>query len=610
MQMELVDTLWVLLSAILVALMQPGFTALEAGQTRAKNSISTAIKNISDFLIAFIIFIFFGASLMMGQSVNGWVGWQELMFYDDSFSQIVFILFQAMFASTAVTIISGSIAERTRYPTYLLIAIWVSLVVYPVQAHWIWNEGGWLAQLGFVDFAGSTVVHSVGGWAALAAIMIIGPRLGRFEMQNGFEKSNLALSALGIFFIWLGWIGFNGGSLLALNHQTGLVILNTMIAGSIGGLAGLVYSRIQLGHYDVSSIMHGILAGLVSITASANLAQPVDSIFIGILGYIAYEFGRYLLIRLQLDDAIDAIPVHLFAGVAGTLAVAYFYPAEEFLHQLGVQFLGVMAVGVYAFVISYLFLMIANRFFTLRASEADEIIGMNISEHKASNSMHDLVQMMHLQASSKDFSQKISVEPYADAALIAEFYNNVTRAFNKLTDENQRLIDEVAYRANYDQLTGLPKRQMLFTEIERALAHLESEPKTHGLLFIDLDGFKQANDEFGHDAGDDILKTVALRIQSIIKKEDMAARFGGDEFVVLVLDFENESEAANLTERLIHSIREPIITSQHETINIGCSIGLKIFDEHNYLSIDELIKEADSAMYVAKRRGKGTWVLA
>lgn len=610
MDMELLDTLWVLISAILVAFMQPGFTALEAGQTRAKNSISTAIKNISDFLISFIIFISIGASLMLGSSSNGWFGWDNLFFYDDSLQNIVYVLFQAMFASTAVTIISGAIAERTHYSTYLLIAVWISLVVYPIQAHWIWNENGWLAQLGFVDFAGSTVVHSVGGWAALAAIMIIGPRLGRFEMKNGFEKSNLAFSALGVFLIWLGWIGFNGGSMLTLNKQTGDVILNTLIAGAVGGLAGLIYSRYRHGYYDVSSIMNGVLAGLVCITANANLAQPIDAFLIGLVGYLSYEFGCYFLIKFKLDDAIEAIPVHLFAGISGTLAVAFFYPMDKILDQLVIQFTGIIVVGIFAFLTTYLFLKIASRFMSLRASEADEIIGMNISEHKATSSMHDLAQMMHMQANSQDFSQKISVEPYADASLIAEFYNNVTRAFNKLTDENQGLIQEIEYRANYDQLTGVSKRNLLFTEIEKALVSLNFEPKTHGVLFIDLDGFKQANDMFGHDAGDEILKVVAKRIKSLLRMDDMVARFGGDEFVVLVLDLQNETNAGNLTEKLMSAIREPILTSKKQLVNIDSSVGLKVFDENNRMSVTELIKEADSAMYVAKKRGKGTWVLA
>jgi len=610
MNIELLDTLWVLISAVLVAFMQPGFTALEAGFTRSKNSISTAIKNISDFLISFIIFISFGASLMIGPSSNGWFGWDSLFFYNDSLHSIVYVLFQAMFASTAVTIISGAIAERTRYSTYLLIAFWISLVVYPIQAHWIWNENGWLAQLGFVDFAGSTVVHSVGGWAALAAIMIIGPRLGRFELINGFEKSNLAFSALGVFLIWLGWIGFNGGSVLALNKQTGDVILNTLIAGSMGGLAGLMYSRFSRGYYDVGSIMNGILAGLVCITANANLAQPEDAFLIGIVGYFSYELGCYVLIKFKLDDAIEAIPVHLFAGISGTLAVAFFYPVDQILHQLEIQFTGVIAVGFFAFSSTYIFLKIASRFMALRASEADEIIGMNISEHKASNSMHDLAQMMHMQANSQDFSQKILVEPYADASLIAEFYNNVTRAFNKLTDDNQGLIKEIEYRANYDQLTGVPKRNLLFTEIEKALVHLNHEPKVHGVLFIDLDGFKQANDKFGHDAGDEILKVVAKRIKSLLRMDDMIARFGGDEFVILVLDVQNETNAGNLTEKLMSSIREPILTSEKQLISIDSSVGLKVIDKNNRMGVTELIKEADSAMYVAKKRGKGTWVLA
>lgn len=608
--MELLDTLWILFSAILVALMQPGFTALEAGSTRAKNSISTAIKNISDFLISTLIFITFGASLMLGQSEYGWFGWQELFFYQDDFSNIVFVIFQAMFASTAVTIISGSIAERSRYPTYLLIAIWISLIIYPIQAHWVWNEQGWLNTLGFYDFAGSTVVHSVGGWAALAAIMIIGPRLGRFEMHSKFEKSNLAMSALGVFFIWLGWLGFNGGSVLALNKEAGSVILNTIIAGSAGGLTGLLYSRIKFGYYDFDSIIHGILAGLVCITASANLANPIEAIFMGALGFTSYEIGRKLLVRLKLDDAIEAIPVHLFAGVSGTLAVALFYPEGEKLSQLTIQATGVFIIGAYAFVLTYLFLTLVNRVYPIRASEPDEIIGMNISEHKASNSLHDLIHMMHLQATSQDFSKKIPVEPYADAAVISEFYNNVIMAFNKLTDDNERLLKEVEYQANYDQLTNLPKRRILFTELEKAIHGLQVNPAMHALMFIDLDGFKQANDQFGHDAGDDILKEVALRLKHALNKNDICSRFGGDEFVILVWDVEQTSNAENIAQRLIETISEPMHTQQGIAVDIGCSIGLKTFDQTNQLSLDDLLKEADSAMYQAKKSGKGKWVHA
>lgn len=608
--MEFLDTLWILFSAILVALMQPGFTALEAGSTRAKNSISTAIKNISDFLISMLIFISLGASLMLGQSEYGLFGWQELFFYQDDFSNIAFVIFQAMFASTAVTIISGSIAERTRYPTYLLIAVWISLVIYPIQAHWVWNEQGWLNTLGFFDFAGSTAVHSVGGWAALAAIIIIGPRLGRFEMNAKFEKSNLAMSALGVFFIWIGWLGFNGGSVLALNQETGMTILNTLIAGAAGGLSGLLFSRTQFKYYDFDSIIHGILAGLVCITASANLASPIEAFFIGILGFAAYELGRRTLIRLKLDDAIEAIPVHLFAGIAGTLCVALLYPSDQIWSQFLIQLTGVTVIGLYAFSLTYLFLYTINRFYSLRASEPDEIIGMNISEHKASNSIHDLIHMMHLQATSKDFTKKITVEPYADAAVISQFYNNVTLAFNKLTEENHRLLKEVKYQANYDQLTKLPKRRILFAELDKAIEGLATKHIMHALLFMDLDGFKQANDDYGHDAGDDILKTVANRIQNSLNKQDITSRFGGDEFVILLLDVENEANAGRIAERLIQTIKEPVLTQQRISINVGCSIGLKTFDNTNTLSNDDLIKEADSAMYVAKKSGKGTWVSA
>lgn len=606
-----IDILWVLISAVLVAMMQPGFTALEAGATRTKNSISTAIKNVSDFLIAFMIFVVIGASIMLGSSQNGWIGWDKLFFYEDSLSGLVLTLFHAMFASTAVTIISGSIAERTKYTSYLIIAIIVSLFIYPVQAHWIWNSDGWLAQMGFIDFAGSTVVHSVGGWAALAAILIIGPRLGRFENnERPFEQANLAYSALGVFLIWLGWIGFNGGSVLALNIETGKVVLNTLIAGAIGGIAGLVVSRLMTGYYQVIDIINGILAGLVAITACAHLASPFSAMVVGAIGYLAYLAGKTLLIRWRIDDAIEAVPVHLFAGIAGTLAVAFLVEEALFWEQLKTQTIGIFFVGLLTFTVTYIMLKIINRFYALRVSEAKEILGLNISEHQASTSMFDLARAMNTQAQDQDFSKKIMVEPYSDASLIATYYNHVTQAFNQLNDEKEALIEESYHMANYDQLTGLAKRRLLVNELSRSILRLDRQDQTNAILFIDLDGFKAINDQYGHNAGDILLKEAANRIQNFIRKTDLAARFGGDEFVILLENIQNESFAAQVADKIIESIKQPIQLPNDITGCVNASIGLKVFDGGSKKSVDDILNMADKAMYEAKRRGKGQWVIA
>jgi Amt family ammonium transporter len=523
----------------------------------------------------------------------------------------VLTLFHAMFASTAVTIISGSIAERTKYTSYLIIAIIVSLFIYPVQAHWIWNSDGWLAQMGFIDFAGSTVVHSVGGWAALAAILIIGPRLGRFENnERPFEQANLAYSALGVFLIWLGWIGFNGGSVLALNIETGKVVLNTLIAGAVGGIAGLIASRLMTGYYQVIDIINGILAGLVAITACAHLASPFSAMVVGAIGYLAYLVGKILLIRWRIDDAIEAVPVHLFAGIAGTLAVAFLVEEALFWQQFKTQTIGIFFVGLLTFTVTYIMLKIINRFYALRVSEAKEILGLNISEHQASTSMFDLARAMNAQAQDQDFSKKIMVEPYSDASLIATYYNHVTQAFNQLNDEKEALIEESYHMANYDQLTGLAKRRLLVNELSRSILRLDRQDQTNAILFIDLDGFKAINDQYGHNAGDILLKEAANRIQTIIRKTDLAARFGGDEFVILLENIQNESFAAQVADKIIHSIKQPIQLPNDVTGCVNASIGLKVFDGGSKKNVDDILNMADKAMYEAKRRGKGQWVIA
>ncbi|KUJ71339.1 ammonium transporter [Thiomicrospira sp. WB1] len=607
--MSSIDMLWLVISALLVALMQPGFTALEAGIARSKNSISTAIKNLSDFLISFLVFVTLGAGILLGNSYEGLWGQTGGFFYLGQPDIMVQVLFQAMFASTAVTIISGAIAERAKFTTYLIIAVIVSVCIYPFQAHWAWNAQGWLAQIGFIDFAGSTIVHSVGGWAALAAVILIGPRLGRFDQDQptDFEPANLAYSALGVFLIWLGWIGFNGGSVLAWESDVLPVILNTMLAGVSGGLSSLILGYRRYGYFHVVDLINGVLAGLVAITAGAHLASPEAALAIGVLGYLAYWLGKTLLEAARIDDVIEAIPVHLFAGIAGTLAVAFL--TETPFEQFWIQLLGVASIGAFVFGITWSLLSLINRFWSLRLTHNDEILGLNISEHRARTSMLELVTRMNEQARKQDFSRKIVVEPFSDAAVIANFYNQVTQAFNQLSSEKETLIQESLYIANYDQLTGLAKRRPLLLELEHCLTpETENDHHAnHALLYLDLDGFKAVNDQLGHQAGDELLKQAAQRIQSTIDHDHLASRFGGDEFVILLKHIPSETFVAQVAQALVDNLHKPYQLDQQYTDQVSASLGMVIF-HCGEAKVDALLQRADKAMYAAKKRGKNQWV--
>ncbi len=283
------DIVWVLVCTALVFLMQAGFTCLESGFVRSKNSINVAIKNIVDFLLAAALFWLVGFAIMFGESAAGWVGTTGFLFNDIHQPWLLaFFLFQLAFCGTATTIVSGAVAERMRFAGYLAVAALISGLLYPLMGHWAWGGAesgtatGWLGQLGFVDFAGSTVVHSLAGWVALAAVLIIGPRLGRFD--NGgtvIPGHNLPMAALGTLLLWFGWFGFNGGSTLAVTDETPLILVNTTLAAAFGGLAALGLVWRMTGRPDVGITMNGTLAGLVGITASANIQTPEAAVVIG-----------------------------------------------------------------------------------------------------------------------------------------------------------------------------------------------------------------------------------------------------------------------------------------------------------------------------------------
>lgn len=444
-----IDVFWVLACTILVMGMQAGFACLESGLVRAKNSINVAIKNVADFCLSSLVYWCFGFGIMFGASTLGWIGMTDFLFgHADprdfySAQTTAFFLFQLAFCGTAVTIVSGAVAERMKFSGYLIVAGLLSGIVYPVFGHWAWGGAlykdapGWLAQMGFVDFAGSTVVHSTGGWIALAAILTIGPRIGRFGPQGkAIEGHDIPLAALGMFLLWLGWFGFNGGSTLLFSNNVPPILLNTLLASCAGGMAALALSWCSGNRGpNVVRTMCGVLAGLVSITAGCHAVGPVSAIIIGATGGIIAIFASNLLIWAQIDDAVDAIPVHLAAGIWGTLAVALFGNLEILgtglsrPQQLFAQFAGIAANGFYAFTIGFFLLKIANYFSALRVSAYDEKRGLNVSEHGASTALFEVLEVMERQRNSGDFTATVPVEPFTEAGEVARRYNGVRKRF-------------------------------------------------------------------------------------------------------------------------------------------------------------------------------------
>ena len=461
------NTIWVLTCTSLVFLMQAGFCCLESGLSRSKNSINVATKNIVDFFIGVFIFWLFGFGLMFGQSYGGWIGTTQFFFEDSSNAHwpTVVFLFQLVFCSTAMTISSGAVAERMRFRAYLLLAVGIGAFAYPLFGHWAWahdsagNPAGWLGKLGFLDFAGSSVVHSVGAWAALAAVLILGPRTGRFtgdSNEQRFSSSNLPMAALGFLILWFGWFGFNGGSTLALNGQVPSIILNTILAGISGGICALLWELIASKQISVEKVFNGSLAGLVAITASCNAVNYPSAIFIGfIAGVVMLASLSLLENRFKIDDVVGAIPVHGFAGVWGTLAVALFADTSLFqtgvsrTSQLGIQALGVGVCFVWSFGSIWLFMMLVKCFMPLRVTASDEKIGLNVAEHGASTELHSLLETM-IAHEKGDNQSRADVDNFTEAGIVGYQYNRVLDAQEiLLSDVKDR---EVRYRSIMDNV--------------------------------------------------------------------------------------------------------------------------------------------------------------
>ena len=387
-----------MLCSALVFVMQAGFLCLESGLTRRKNSINVAIKNLADFCLTTIVFWLFAFGLMFGVSWHGWIGVSEfsLDFQNIDAFYGSFFIFQVMFCGAAVTIMSGAVAERMKFSSYLIATLVVAGLIYPVVGHWAWTgldtgeANGFLNSLGFVDFAGSTVVHSVGGWVSLALLLILGPRRGRFDADGKPQRirpSNLPLATLGVMFLFIGWLGFNGGSTLAFNSQVPLIVVNTLIGGSVGAIsAGLLGYAVQ-NRLNVTQFMNGCLGGLVAVTANCFAVTTPVAALIGLVGGMIAIGVEEFLEFMKIDDAVGAIPVHLGAGIWGTLAVGLYGDLEILgtgltrIEQIAVQLLGIGVTAVWAFGLTYIILKLVNSFYRLRVSADHEEIGLNLSEH-------------------------------------------------------------------------------------------------------------------------------------------------------------------------------------------------------------------------------------
>src|SRR6056297_303107 len=391
-----IDTIWVLIAAAFVMFMQPGFALVESGFSRSKNTANILMKNLMDFSIGSLGFWLIGYTIMYGEDIGGFIGKMSLFFNSDAINGVpdkASLMFQTVFAATAATIVSGAVAERTKFSAYLIVTVVITVFIYPVSGHWKWG-GGWLDQLGFLDFAGSTLVHSVGAWVGLAGAIVLGPRLGKYVKgkAKAIPGHNLAFGALGVFILWFGWFGFNPGSQLgaAGNDNTvaiAHIVLTTNLAAAGGAMAALFTSWMRYKRPALSLALNGALAGLVAITAGCDIVSPGGALIIGIIAGIILVFSVEIFDQVfKVDDPVGAISVHGVNGAFGTIAVGLFATEGGLFYGGGAslllsQLIGVAAVFAWAFGMGLILFKIIKSTVGLRVSRRIEEEGLDVYEH-------------------------------------------------------------------------------------------------------------------------------------------------------------------------------------------------------------------------------------
>ena len=384
-----VDSLWIVVAGILVMFMQPGFMLVETGFTRSKNSVNIVMKNFMDFSVGAITYWAFGFALAYGgTTLGGFLAYGSFFLEGDSITYF----FQVVFAATAATIVSGAVAERTKFSAYLLFQPFICGVIYPIVTHWVWSGQGWLGDLGFFDFAGSGVVHMVGGFAALAGVQIVGPRIGKYD-DNGNPQvipgSSMVAGALGVFILWFGWYGFNVGSALAaVDVDLAAIAVTTTLSAAAGSITAMYTSMIS-GKPNVGMTLNGALAGLVGITAGCANVNNLGAVLIGLVSGVLVVYSINFLEKKGFDDAVGAVSVHGICGIWGVLAVAIFDTTDGLVYGGGStlflpQLIGILAIGAWAYGTSFLVFKVIDSTVGLRVTAEEEIAGLDATEHGTS----------------------------------------------------------------------------------------------------------------------------------------------------------------------------------------------------------------------------------
>ena len=393
------NAIWILIAAILVIFMNAGFGMLETGLCRQKNAVNILTKNLIVFALATIAYWAIGFSLMFGSSGNPFVGMGGFFLsgdhsnyglspFPEGLPVAVFFLFQVAFSATAATIVSGAVAERIKFNEFLIFSVLLVGIAYPITGHWVWDAGGWLYTMGFIDFAGSTVVHSVGGWAALAGAFLLGPRLGKFVdgRPGAIPGHNMGFAMLGCLILWIGWFGFNPGSQLAADQACAYIAVTTNLAASAGGITATFTSWLKDGKPDLTMVINGVLAGLVGITAGCAGVSYWSSVIIGGIAGIIVVYSVAFFDKIKIDDPVGALSVHLVNGIWGTLAVGLFNMEKGLfygggINQLIIQIVGIASIGAFTSIFSFAVWMILKQTMGIRVTGEEEMIGLDIGEH-------------------------------------------------------------------------------------------------------------------------------------------------------------------------------------------------------------------------------------